>query len=1044
MHGKGHPLRSSTLLPLLALALALWGCEGSTSNSGDRSGGSITGSVSKRLAGAAVCLDLNRNFACDPGEPDGTVDAAGEYAVSVSETVEAGDAPVILIQEPAGDPESGTRSGPVVLSSVPGGPRHLSLLTTLMAAGGLGQQQLKEALAFDASEDLFAPAAPGSESEAFERSFLGLYTTLCEKYAGQGDPAPHRQAASELMTHGQKLGGAVDAVLAAPTPSMTEPPQAVAVGDDIYTDVPMLKSGYLFGDAIDEVNFDTIDNPGCLDAIPATKDAQDVSTFDYYFQVIQDKKDLVRSMDLNASLSLNLEEISGSAQGEYLNDVESHTNDVYALIAIKAKTVKFEINGMQLAGIADVPANYFPACSSDVDHYGDLLYTYLCRYDDFAKLCGNRFVKAVTAGGTYYGLMHIQANDQASRRDIMVDLQGSFDDGVIDGSVKGDFKSHVDSIASKYSATFRVRTTGPAFDLSSLSAAGKANGDPDPYLIDSAEKFFQYGDIFVEQVLNKDGPCYGPDAYKTCAVSVDFADYQSVARWVRDAQTEERKNVTQTLLSDYEGLQSYSRFMEDIIAHQGDYNWSYHAMVPSWDANGEPKAPYAWKAVSIDPDAFWDTYSYTLGFLGTLQNEYTSCLGGGSECSPIALPYTIAQLQYMMPVAKRIVPRSCDDWLGWRGGMGNYIEVQADAGGNVMVGAVCELADANHALTYLDITSNRSGSPDSPSVNYSRWEAADGAVVTTIFDQLRIHPNIGRVQLLNNQSGQTQTGVVGGVLDPATNRRDPTEPTAAELLRALDCDPDDTPSVVNIDLSGTALKFADGLEFQASVATRYEISDSARTWADAKADAESKGGHLVEIDSADEFAAIAGMFGSSAFDSVWMGLSTDAADVTLKSQYQWQSDERPYSVAAIGMDVWGASFPQTTCTPVVPPSPTPQPPPPAPEPPPYVFPPYHPRPYPLKNPPVFYRAAADVAQTCDETRRCAAADRQFGWGLTNVNCTGERFYLIEYPPAPVPYTATLSADRKTLDLSVKDTTDDGKCVEVTPQGPVWLVPDVNP
>ena len=85
------------------------------------------------------------------------------------------------------------------------------------------------------------------------------------------------------------------------------------------------------------------------------------------------------------------------------------------------------------------------------------------------------------------------------------------------------------------------------------------------------------------------------------------------------------------------------------------------------------------------------------------------------------------------------------------------------------------------------------------------------------------------------------------------------------------------------------------------VSLQYEVISKSLTWSQAKADAESKGGHLATITSQEEWDSLRQNYGTS-IDGCWIGLTDEAKE----GQWRWVTGE-PYEFRK-----WSAGQPITT------------------------------------------------------------------------------------------------------------------------------------
>ena len=160
---KNKKLKQRSMISLVASAAFLAGCGGSSS-----SGGAATSPVSGvafdgYLIGATVCADLNRNKACDAGEPTTTTSAPkGEFTLNLTDAQKA--FPLVL-QANAGTIDTDTNATPALplTYSAPAGATTVSAITTVLQskieaalASGAGAGKTQAQLNADANAALAA------------------------------------------------------------------------------------------------------------------------------------------------------------------------------------------------------------------------------------------------------------------------------------------------------------------------------------------------------------------------------------------------------------------------------------------------------------------------------------------------------------------------------------------------------------------------------------------------------------------------------------------------------------------------------------------------------------------------------------------------------------------------------------------------------------------------------------------------------------------------------------------------------------------------
>jgi len=750
---------------LCAGGLLLAGCSGS--DSGDAPTPTVSGQTSQRLSGATVCLDLNGDLVCGEGEPTALTDATGAYRLPATEA-QAGSARVlVLVTETTRNLDDSALDGvPYLLTAPAGYSGFVSAFTTLMALLDLDEAAIRSAFDLRTDESPDVPHFADVELATLEQFLLPLYV---ERYRQEGSAdlaaqlvldeevenililqARHSEVLADLLPP-ENLGSASDDV----------------IGEGQFVGVPM-NDAFQFGRGLNEVTLEILPGTMAMAEIPTAKNIQSNNTFDYYFHVISRVEDLVDALSINAELGLNMKMISGTAYGSYINDVETHANSIFALITVEAKTYYYDITGLAFANAQDDPANYYPACNSGAAHLGDARYKYLCDYDAFSEIYGHRYLAGIQAGGRYVGLMRIDATSASSARDIAVDVKGRYNNGVIDVTLKGSFSDHVASMARKYNASFKVFTTGAAFDMPSDTACNQTTGGTagsdvtqggtgcaNGYLIDNPEKFFTYANQFVEAVLAENGDCKNKDlAWQECAYTASFADYSAIAGEARDAAKKERLNQAAQLMAYYRQYKKLRQKAAEIYAHNLDYLYQY--TIFNFDTFRDER-------ITVRPDITGIVNGYSTRAMEILEARYAECLQGitcgmpwFNEASQIPI-YAPSRLESSLPIPAQPSPASCYDWQKTTGKDGNWALIEREDGTSERYRIRCENMSSNDPETYLDLTNNNSPTAASPMVNFSEWENADQSTTTTIFKHLRIHPNVGKVAVVQGQSLWTET-----------------------------------------------------------------------------------------------------------------------------------------------------------------------------------------------------------------------------------------------------------------------------------------------
>lgn len=1055
-----------TLAPWSGILCALWfALAGCSDSDGDRA---LHGRTSQRIAGATVCLDVNANLVCDEGEPSTTTQETGAYVLAI-DPAQAGSARVlVVVHEDAEHLDDPSLDGsPYLLAAPKGEGAYVSAFTTLLAFLEVTETELKTAFALATPDSLCSPYQPGSEVAQLEKLLLALYAG---QYRHTADDAATAAANAYAMAEGLLHAADPEAVETMLPPLLQDAASDAVVGDGQFVGVPM-NDAFQFGRGLNEVTLEILPGTMAMAEIPKEKNIQANNTFDYYFHVVSSAEELTKALNIHAEFDLNKNMISGSAVGSYLEDMEKSSTSIFAFITVEAKTYYYDITGLTFANAQGDPSSYYPACNeSGGAHIGDARYKYLCDYNSFAEIYGHRFLAGIQAGGRYMGLMRIDASSAAQARTIAAEVKGRYNNGAINISLKGSFQDHVASMAEKYNASFKVFTSGAAFDIDAACAKTPANptgtGCKNGYLIDEPQKFFDYADQFIEAVLSDDGACKDKGrAWQECAYTASFADYSAIAGEARDAAKKERLNQAAKLMRYYRQFKGLQKKASEIYANDLDYLYDYTIF------NFET---FEDEQILVDPKITGKVIGYSTLAMDLLKARYAECLAGitcempwYNEQRKLAITAP-SRLESLLPIPAQPTPTSCYDWQKTPGKDGNWAVVTRPDGSTVRYRIRCEKMDSSEPETYLDLTNNNSPSPESPTVNFSEWENADASTTTTIFQHLRIHPNVGKIALVQGQDLWTRTRVFpeaqpdageGGDGDGGDGEAAEPLPLArfSEALagKAADCFPEGVISVANLDLGNLPLRFSEEVAFTGALRSNYELGTEAVTWEVANANAAARGGHLLRIDSPDEWIRLVRLMGNAVGDQgqYWVDLkfedksaTTTTETTTGKFAYKWGGVTGYTETTKVDCNQWidrhestqGTYFDRTRiitndiyryCTertlvePIF-----------------DIWEENWPQPY--------LQEETDTTTTETVFTRCAYYNATTG-ALRDDVCNGseddpdagKRLYIIEYDYAATPlFTETWGPNRKSVTLTI-DAQTQGACVDVRPAGPLWLVAD---
>jgi uncharacterized repeat protein (TIGR04052 family) len=166
-------------LCLSAITLAALGACGGGGSSDSPATTSVSGSVvDGYLSGVTVCLDVNKNGACDSGEPTATTNANGAYTISGVSTSDAAAATLLAVVPSSAhdsDDAAGSSVGSNFVLHAPAGKTVISPLTTLVHQAMLkdgsktadaAAAALKAEVSSLSSTDVFADYIKSGDSNA--------------------------------------------------------------------------------------------------------------------------------------------------------------------------------------------------------------------------------------------------------------------------------------------------------------------------------------------------------------------------------------------------------------------------------------------------------------------------------------------------------------------------------------------------------------------------------------------------------------------------------------------------------------------------------------------------------------------------------------------------------------------------------------------------------------------------------------------------------------------------------------------------------------
>lgn len=960
--GRERGMRRSKVvsfcLALLSGALVLGGCSSSSSDK------SVGGSGPENLSRATVFLDQNGDFALNAGEPSTQTSSSGKYKLEVDPEEVTGKKLVLMVDEDTVWSDTGAApEARFTLVSLPGEPKAISIFTTILATQSTYDEAgLKTKFGITEDSSLVTGYAADGEIDVFIRHATKLYGDMYASSAS-GVGATQQQRLEETVQvfiddSALVADYVADIVANEPLPPTNAAPSSSAiVGEEIFQSIPVDAATMSFGVGMNEITRKVVSGSYCLDvpeasAVPELAISQ--NTRSYLFRLIKSEKDLRELLNVGGGLDLGTAVVQGSLEGRFINEYRSDKSAIYALV--KAEYI---LSGYKLFGVS---------LDEDFLVNDPNVASYVSNYSAFRNACGDRYLDQVTTGGAYYGLLKINTADSNSKKDLTVKLEGKYGKGPVSVSVRGDLQSSIEESLKDTNINIVIGSRGVSPEFLGLTGT-------DNQLIDNLDDFFNAADQFIDAISDPGNECHDDNvAFRKCAYTATFADYATISGGVPRFQKQvENLNFTTKLMGQYEDYKILENFISTMLVKRADYDWTEDCT--SENATDTPctltdmykKKTRITLGKSIMDAAF---RKCTTDFTGCTDNPEAQSLQNFNEII-MDLPFEVWR-----------EPRDCRDiqrLLGNEDIEGATVALGGDP--TKLFQVSCTKMATSEPDTYLDIF-NTSGSTSSLSYNMARNVNPDGSTVSSKYDKLLVNVNFNNLEIINDQP-ELQETLSTAADDSATKDINFAQ---ARLGTAVDCYAQTGVAVTNIDLINTGFKFDPGLSFvvDAHPITKYEWVATAMDWDAAKAYAESKGGHLVVLNSVAEFNALVKLLKENKGnpDHSWVGLKrTDMAQPTQYQQFEWVESGDNLTSREVA-DYFYSGEPNNW---------------------------------------------RNVPENCVQFRGAS----NYGQLLNDISCTYSFPFLIEYDILAPDGALTVSADGKSLDGWVNGTVQ-GQCVEARP------------
>lgn len=154
----------------------------------------VTGSIDSHFKNALVCIDDNRNLACDPGEPSANVDPSGRFEIETQRGIDLSQAVLVAEVDFLANPDTSMVASRLNLAAPATSNRRVGALSTLVALRMLSQPGLShEQATRQINEEIGLTRHSVSSHESFpgwlhlEGASLAAFTRLVATQQPSGD-----------------------------------------------------------------------------------------------------------------------------------------------------------------------------------------------------------------------------------------------------------------------------------------------------------------------------------------------------------------------------------------------------------------------------------------------------------------------------------------------------------------------------------------------------------------------------------------------------------------------------------------------------------------------------------------------------------------------------------------------------------------------------------------------------------------------------------------------------------------------------------------
>lgn len=887
----------STRLPLAGSLLALGACQGGAEEPVDLSTGQGA-LIAEAPEGATVCLDENRNYACDADEAQTTVDVDGQYALDalLSTGTPGADAQVIATMAD----ES------LTLAAVPGGPGLISGATDLVhhMVTGDNAVSIDDAWATLRSKyELTDGARLAADAHGVD-SRLGHLASYLESYkrvasVGKAQPSDvlgALEAADTVRAYLDALERPLNTLSTARRKSVGA--DGVRKSDN-YANMAFTQ-GMGFATGWNDVQSTVMGNTQCLEDFELTS----TKNFTEKFRMlrIKDKSDLTKELDISGKVALDLATFDATIEGEFYDLMKLNENYVYLMAQLEITLRDFTIDSpkMTLDGFGECNEPDAEGRCPDGklnNKNGEQIGSVREKFarpdpEAFRVKCGDRYIDTITTGGSYLGMLVLKTSSQQEKEKIGATLDAAIKKTI---EVDGSLKSLFDELSQKENTEIVIMKRG--------TGGGST-------VVVTPEQFDTDLQTFKTNVCNvHDNGCtagegeISGDDWTKAPFRVKYESYAPIAETPQGgdvAADSAAMDVFVNLTDQYTALRnSILNMLAVPVFYDGVFG-------------REPELNDRIEEISTHLAIVRDLYSQCNREIGRTCHDLQQpgAMAAHGLKTVVQLRGANAEREWEpLPSVKMRYPRTCTQYKN--------IYRMDDLDGNKllymngdqekMFWMYCDGMDTVTPVDYLTLEQYDAASHNARD-NFSQFLGLPGTdgeptIMTTVYDRLKVLVNADSLKVDINGQDKFRTTLGGPIVEPLTDEVF----TDAPYAIGKSCDAV-SGIVASINLEGTPFKLGEHVGFEVPDKQMELITDP-KIWYHARRDAMARGGRLPVVTREDENDDLLDLLTLHGHAQAWIGLR---ATWVRPREFVWPDGSSNYlNFANADIDTWLNTFPQS-------------------------------------------------------------------------------------------------------------------------------------